>query len=154
MIRSRGDRAEDPELRKIACVEWHDAEVGAIILQAHDPSVIEFTHLPVYRELHAEKFEIWSYRASLQLFGVRKVLIEGEGEDPDYISDAIASGDNGVFTSGMLPINEQVGVDRIEVVFGSGRKLELQCRYVQLVLREAIKHVEDWDGPLNSPNKR
>ncbi len=151
MITPKSEHAASPEsTRKIACVEWHDAEVGAIILHGDDPSVIEFTHLPVYHEVHAEKFEIWSYRASLQLFSVRKVLLEGEARNPDYVSDAVAFGDDGVFTSGMLPINEQVDVDRIEVVFGSGRRIEFQCRHVQLVLREAIEHIEDWEGPLVS----
>lgn len=132
----------------IACVEWHDAKVGAMIIRMDDSSAIEFAHLPVYHQVAVEKFHLWSYRASLQLFGLRRFVLEGASGDADYISDVVVFGDDGIVSSGRLPIDEQIAVDRIELIFGSGRSFAFECSRVRLVLNEAIEYVEDWDGPL------
>jgi hypothetical protein len=141
---------QEPLLQKIACVEWHDAQVEAVVVHSEDPSALEFVHLPVYHEVSAEKFQLWSYRATLQIFGLHRLSLDGAGGDADYISNAVAFGDNGLVTSGTLSVGERVPVDRLEVVFGSGRKVELCCSHVRLVLQERLEYVEDWDGPLST----
>jgi hypothetical protein len=132
-------------------VEWHDAKVDEIIVRPNDPSEIKFTHLAVYHEVSAEIFHIWSYRATLQIYSLSKLQLDGEGGRADYISDIVASDEGGAVTSGMLPIKEHVAVNTIEVIFGSGRTVGIACSHVQLVLHEPLRHVEDWEGPLISP---
>jgi hypothetical protein len=136
--------------RRIACVDWHDGEVGTVLLRLDGTSVISFTHLPVYHEINIDKFEIWSYRAALHVFGLQRCLLDGPAGDVDYISDVHAVGDDGLVNSGLLPIDVKVAVEKVEMIFGSGRKLEFYCSHVRLVLEETLEHVENWDGPLRT----
>src|SRR5215212_6372452 len=136
---------------RIACVEWYDAEVHAIVLRSEEPSVIEFAHLAVYHETSPDNCQIWSYRASLQIFELRKFELEGASGQADYISDLTASGEAGSLTAGLIDTGERLAVERIEIFFGSGRKINIECRHVQLVIGQPVEHVEDWKGPLVSP---
>jgi len=44
---------------QIVFIEFHDAEVDAVVVHMNGASSIHFTHLPVYHERAQEKFELW-----------------------------------------------------------------------------------------------
>jgi hypothetical protein len=133
---------------RIAFIEFHDAEIDAIVVQMNGVSSIHFTHLPVYHQRAPEKFEVWSYSASLQLNGVQRVLVNGAAGDADYVSNAVAFDDDGLVNSGRIPVEQRLPVSKIELQFGSGRTVEISCSEMRLTLEEAMEHVEDWLGPL------
>jgi hypothetical protein len=145
MTRDRTQRVVEGE---IACVEFHDARVDAFVVQMDDRSVIHFAHLPVYHQLAAEKFELWSYRARIELIGVQRVVVDGRAGDADYISDAVGFDDNGLVNSGRIPVDKPIPLSRIGLQFGSGRIAEITCSAMRLMLEEALEYVEDWIGPL------
>jgi hypothetical protein len=131
---------------RIALIELHDARIAAIVIGGGRPVTVVFEHLPVYREREVNRFEIWSYRASLELFDVDNVTIEGAAGESDYVSDAKAiDAETSIEWELFL---QRRSVSRVEITFGSGRTAVIRCREARLILSEALRHVEDWAGPL------
>jgi hypothetical protein len=138
-----GDRAA------IALIEPHDGRIESLVLPAAGPSRIELAHLAVYREVSVEHYEIWSYRATLEIDGVERVRIDGSADESDRIIDGIAV-IGGREVDDWRELLERKPVTEIKLSFGSGRTIEIQCQHAQLLLHQTLRHVEDWNGPLTS----
>jgi hypothetical protein len=142
------DRTKHVVQGEIFCIEFHDACVDALVVHMDDTSTLHFAHLPVYHQRAPEKFELWSYRAAIEFTGVQRVVVDGAAGDADYVSVAVGFDDNGLINSGRIPVDQRVPLSGIKLQFGSGRKAEIACSEMRLILEEAIEYVEDWIGPL------
>jgi hypothetical protein len=132
---------------EIGLIEFHDAEIESILVGVDGSMRIQFTHLPVYHMKSVEKFEIWSYRAAFEVTGVERLRIEGPPKDVDYVSDTTVTTATGRTLDWRMLLDRQP-IAAVSIVFGSGRTVDAKCSHAQLVLQEAVEHVEDWTGPL------
>jgi len=132
----------------IALIEPHDSRVGAVVIPATGPSRIEFAHLAVYHTRDIERYEIWSYQAVLEISGVDRMLVEGGSEVRDHVDDGMVLLDGEELVDWKALLDPRP-VTRIKLTFGSGRIIDIRCREAQLRLQHAIKHMEDWVGPLD-----
>ena len=130
----------------IALVEMHDARVEELRIPMNGSCVLRFEHLTVYRERAAERFAIWSYRASLELREVERVVVNEARIDHDYVSDGSALRGSEELPWQTLLHRQQVS--RVEFTFGSGRQIEIDCKEAHLILDEAVRVIEEWTGPL------
>lgn len=131
----------------IALVEPHDGTVDAVVIDASGDIRVEFKHLAVYHTRAAEEYEIWSYRAVLEARSVDRAVVEGAVNVPDSVYDAtVMVGDSELADWKELLVARPV--TRIQLSFGSGRTIEIHCREAKLTLEQAVRHLEDWTGPL------
>jgi hypothetical protein len=130
----------------IALIEAHDARVEDLRMPMNGSCVVWFKHLAVYRARGSERFAIWSYPASLELRKVTRVIVDEAIIDGDYVLDGII-----LRGSEELPwqalLNPQA-ISRLQLTFGSGRRIEVDCEEAHLVLGEAVREIEEWIGPL------
>jgi hypothetical protein len=126
----------------IASVELHDAKVSSIVVGANEPLVIQFKHFPVYHQRDATHLELWSYSASLELYGVDHMVVSGASGPRDYVSDAVAYKSEGIVEWETLLA--KTFISRVEFTYGSGRTIQIACREAHLVLLEPLRYVEDW----------
>jgi hypothetical protein len=138
--------AAGDERGEIALIEAHDAKIDTVVLRTDQTCVIHFRHLAVYHARAAEDFAIWSYRAFLELRGVDHFLWEGGSPTTDYVSDAFVFRDDAAID--WTRLLQGSPSTRIEMTFGSGRRIDIRCCEAQLTLQEPLKHFEDWHGPL------
>jgi hypothetical protein len=131
----------------LALVEPHDSTVDAVVIDAMGRVRIELKHLAVYHTRAAEEYEIWSHRAVLEASSVDRVVVEGAANVPDSVDDAtVMIGDSEMTDWRKLLVARPV--TRIKLSFGSGRTIEIHCQKAKLTLEQAVRHLEDWTGPL------
>jgi len=133
----------------IALIEPHDGRIESLVLSPEGPTYIDFAHLAVYREVSAEHYEIWSYRATLDILGLESANVDAPADESDRIIDGIAVIDSRELDNWRELLDRQP-VTEIKLSFASGRTFEIQCRHAQLILREAVRHVENWEGALTT----
>lgn len=130
----------------IALIEMHDARVEDLRLPMNGSCVIRFKHLPVYHNRGTNRFVIWSYLAALELRAVARVVVDELWTNADYVSDGtVLRGSEELSWQSLL---EQQPVSKVEMTFGSGRRIIVECEKAQLVLHEAVREIEEWIGPL------
>jgi hypothetical protein len=134
----------------IALIEPHDSRVDEVVISPAGLSRIDFAHLAVYHACDGEKFEIWSYRAVLEAQRVYRMIVDGCLEITDYVDDGVVV----LFGKELVDWKELLesrAATQIKLTFGSGKTIDIHCHEAQLRLRQPIRHVEDWTGPLYSP---
>ena len=137
----------EKELHRIS---WHDSEIDEIKLEA-GATVLRFSSLSVYWVvLEGEKRRVghWATPATLRLAGVTRTELTGRLDADGYVS-------NGALHVGetkrkLMACLTPCACTRVEVDWGNGTHLQVDCTEAHLALLGEGEHVH-WTSEAESP---
>jgi hypothetical protein len=77
---------------------------------------------------------------------VGQVVIDSAAALTSYISDATFTCEG--CDSPVENLLQSTNIDRVHLVFGSGAAITVSCESGVLILKDSIRHLENWIGPL------
>ncbi len=132
---------------KIAAVALHDARLESILLKTGGDAIVRFAHVDIFIERSVDHYEVWSYSADLELGGVDRVA----NARPFGCAEPVTDGE--VLDASGQSIELAMALDwteaaNVEVVMSTSGALSFSVARARFTLLKALKHTEDWIGPL------
>ncbi|MCC6897882.1 MAG: hypothetical protein IT377_02845 [Polyangiaceae bacterium] len=131
----------------IRFLEFHDAVVRSLVLNADGALAIEFSHMCVYFEREPELYSVQSYETRLEATGVSSITLDGPWCREDYVS-AVAIDAKPIDKPMAVKLMDGIGPASLRLRFGSGLELEVGGQAFSMRLLRAGRALKDWRGPL------
>lgn len=131
----------------IRFLEFHDAVVQSLVLNADGVLAIDFSHMCVYFERERELYSVQSYETRLEATGVSSVTLDGSWGSEDYVSD-VAIDAKPVDKSMTVKLMDGIGPASLHLRFGSGLELKVFGQAFAIRLLRAGRALKDWRGTL------
>jgi hypothetical protein len=133
----------------IELIETHDARLAGVQISSEGIVHVQFAHLCVYERLPTRlAYNVTSYSADIVAEGTTSIRLSGviALDMRVVIVTRDATELDSEELSGMLSAPAPGGL--IEVAWGQGQSLQLQCSAMRLLLRECLGILEVWEGAL------
>ncbi|HUR83545.1 MAG TPA: hypothetical protein VM733_22505 [Thermoanaerobaculia bacterium] len=141
------DRHDEVDLSRIALIEPHDGRLSRCVVRSTGSVEMEFDHLAVYELSGADQYDIWSYRASLILANTTRIAFERALGGNAILDDAALHDSNGGEHEWREAL-ASLSIQSFTAVFTYGTTIDIACSACHLELRERVRYVERWVGPL------
>jgi len=135
-----------PVSPRISYIEFHDARLAELRIRPRGCVGLVLSSLNVYEEQGHERFDIWVYRGSLAIEGVRAVDFSGKWDQGSVVMGL--SLDNREPGADVLNLLEGCQMRHMELSIFGGAKIGISGTSVKLNLDQRLTFLETWIGPL------
>jgi len=134
---------------EVSLIEAHDGRVSVVGIRPYGEAVVVFSELAAFHEIGRERYEVRLHPARLLCHGVHGLTLQGELAKNDYVSDGQVLESSGASVR-WEKLRGRRAVNLVQLQFGSGMELRIQCREAELSLEGEGQFLEVWEGPLQS----
>ena len=134
--------------KQIAFVEAHDSRLEAMTIRPGGSVILLLARLGVYASSGADRYDIWSHRAELQLEGVTQLHVTGAVPDDGWIVDHAVIGTAERQPQLLDCLEQPVPIREFALTFRDGTRLTLSAQTMAIRLKDDGAVVDSWEGPL------